>query len=383
MIESKTSLASSGIATGVSYGSTVKPEHASDAVINAIKKANIKSVSSVLLFLSNGYALNTSNDAKLAIKAAAKAASTVQVLGCSAVGLLTEENYFLDGEGAVAMVFPNDCTLSPANVIASQKDINNETLLCISSPETSKIAINHHDQAMIGAISSNEFGQGDFPVWQGSRLNKNGFLHAAFHDENQPIKAHTVISQGVRRLSKNQLISEANSNCLLTIDSVPATESIKNALPDNLYDLFMEQPYHTLCASSESNSADGLNQNFFKLHNVVAIDENEESIYLSGKIQTNQHLFWAIRDRGLAEEEVRHNLQSLATQVKHAKFAFLFTSVSRGPYFFNDEDIDLALFKEAFPNVPLIGIYSTGEISPGTHYSALSRRYSSVLTVFE
>lgn len=376
-----------GIATGASYGVTPKPEHAVNAVATAMKNADIKSASSVLLFLSNGYSLSTSQDTKLAIKAAAKKASTVQVFGCSAVGMLTEEAWFLDGEGAVAMVFPNDYILSPANVLAGLDGniLESQTLLCISSPESSKIAINHFDYPMIGAISSNEFGQGDFPVWQGSRISKSGFFHAAFtaHEDSTMLNSHTVVSQGIRRLSKNQLISEATNNCLLTIDSVPATESIKNALPDNLYDLFMEQPYHTLCASSENEHNDGLSQNFFKLHNVVAIDEHEESIYLSGKIKTNQHLFWAIRDRGLAEEEVRHNMQSLKKRIKHPKFAFLFSSISRGPYFFNDQDIDLSLFQETFPNVPLIGIYATGEISPGIHYSALSRRYSSVLTIFE
>lgn len=383
MTELSTALSTFNIATGASYGVTAKPEHAANAVESALKKAGIKSASSVLLFLSNGYSLQSSQEAKLAIKAAAKKASTVQVFGCSAVGLLTEEGSFLDGEGAVAMVFPSGCALSPASVLTAQGEAEKQLLLCISSPENSKIAVNHLDQVMIGAISSNEFGQGDFPVWQGSRISKNGFFHAGFSTGGQSMTPHTVISQGVRRLSKNQMMSETNNNCLLTIDSVPATESIKNALPDNLYDLFMEQPYHTLCASSESSDAEGLNQNFFKLHNVVAIDEKEESIYLSGKIKTKQHLFWAIRDRGLAEEEIRHNMQSLAKRIKQPKFAFLFTSISRGPYFFNDEDIDLALFQETFPDVPLIGIYSTGEISPGTHYSALSRRYSSVLTIYE
>ena len=383
MKASSKTLNSHGIATGSSYGVTVKPDHATNAVNNAMQKAKVNSASSVLLFLSNGYSLNTSQDAKLAIKAAAKAASTVQVFGCSAVGLLTEENSFMDGEGAIAMIFPSDCTLSPANILSSKSFTESDLLLCISSPENSKIAINHRNQAMIGAISSNEIGQGDFPIWQGSRLCKDGFFHAGIHTENKSITPHTVISQGVRRLSKNQRISEANNNCLLSIDNVPATESIKDALPDNLYDLFMEQPYHTLCASSESNNVEGLNQDFFKLHNVVAINENEESIYLSGKVKTDQHLFWAIRDRGLAEEEIRHNMLSLAKKIKQPKFAFLFTSISRGPYFFNDEDIDLALFQETFPEVPLIGIYGTGEISSGTHYSALSRRYSSVLTVFE
>lgn len=381
----------SNIATGASYGVTVRAEHAVNAVKNAMQKAGIKSASSVLLFLSNGYSLQSSQEAKIAIKAAAKTASTVQVFGCSAAGLLSEEDCFLDGEGAVAMVFPNGCALSPASVLGvqdnpqenSQENPANQQLLCISSPESSKIAINHLEQEMIGAISSNEFGQGDFPVWQGSRISKTGFFHAGFATNENALTGHTVVSQGVRRLSKNQKITEANNNCLLTIDSVPSTESIKNALPENLFDLFREQPFHTLCASSESTDAEGLSQDFIKLHNVVAVDDYEESIYLSGNIKTDQHLFWAIRDRGLAEEEIRHNLQSLAKRVKQPKFAFLFTSISRGPYFFNDEDVDLEAFKKVFPGVPLIGIYSTGEISPGKHYSALSRRYSSVLTVYE
>lgn len=375
--QNKNTQQQNGIATGLAQGPTAKLEHVTEAVQQAMQKAGLSRAASVLLFLSNGYAL----DPKHALKAAAKQACTLQVYGCSAVGLLNEQHSLLDVEGAVAMVFPNDCSLSPANVLIEQEQLSDEqALLCITSPQSSKIAINHFAHNMLGAISSNEFGQGDFPIWQGSRISKSGFFHAAF---NSPLTQHTVVSQGVRRLSKNQRISESNSNCLLSIDHVPAAESIKLALPDNLYDLFVEQPYHTLCAVSENESAEGLNQNFFKLNNVVTVDEQEESIYLSGKVKTNQHLFWAIRDRSLAKEEIRHNMQALKEQVKKPKFAFLFTSISRGPYFFSKEDADLKAFQDYFPNVPLIGIYGTGEISPGAHYNALSRRYASVLTLFE
>ncbi len=364
------------IATGIRFGATAKPEHAREAVAAAMEKAKLSNAASVILFLTNGYA----QQPQAAITAAAKQASTLQVYGCTAAGLFSEQEWLLDVEGAVAMVFPNECALEPASVLASREQLTrNMPLFCLTSPQSSNIAINQWDQGMIGAISSNEYGQGDFPIWQASRLSKTGFIHAGFAAD---LQCDIAVSQGIRRLSKNQIISTSYNNCIQSVDGLPAAQSLQKALPENVYDMFLEQPYHTLCAQSENSSGDGLNNGFFKLNNVVAIDQEEQSIYLSGSAKKGRHIFWALRDRSLAKQEMKHNLQSLQKSIKAPKFALIFSSISRGPYFYGEQDCDLQLFQQHFPEVPLIGIYSTGEISPGSHYAALSRRYSSVIAVY-
>jgi len=97
------------VASGSSYGAVAHDEHAQQAVEIALGKMQACTVGSVLLFLSGAYAHKPQN----AIKAAAKAAGTPLVFGCCAMGLLTEEEWLLDVEGAVAMVFPSALAMQP------------------------------------------------------------------------------------------------------------------------------------------------------------------------------------------------------------------------------------------------------------------------------
>ena len=99
------------VATGLITGKTAKPELAAQAVQAAMAKVNISVPSSVLLFLTSEFAA----DPQSAIKAAAKAASCTQIIGCSASGIFTEEDWVLDSPAAAAMVFGDDVSLTIAD----------------------------------------------------------------------------------------------------------------------------------------------------------------------------------------------------------------------------------------------------------------------------
>ena len=378
------------IASAEHYGASAQTEHIVQAIKKALGNAKLKSASSVLLFLTNGYNQNL----KIALKTAAKAAGTLQVYGATATGLFTEKNWILDHEGAVAMIFPENCDLQPANLLNTKNQLSNSLpLLCLSSPEQSKLAINHktwNDYAMYGAVTSNTYGISEYPIWQASRVSKEGYIHANFNSPF-PLKAHTIISQGVRRISKNLRLSKVEGNSISKVGKTTPIDSLQSSLPDNMYSMFIEQPYHTLCAVSESTQQDveglsavnALNKNFYQLFNIVGINEKEHSVYLSGRIKQGQYCFWALRDNSIAEQEWNHSLKKLSKNVKKPSFAIFFCSESRGPYFHNSkEDKDLELFKKYFPNTPLIGIYSSSEITAGAHYKTLLRRYSSSLTLY-
>ena len=380
------------IASAEKFGATAKSEHIVDAINLALKKASLESASSVLLFLTNGY----TQDLKNTLKVAAKAAGTIQVYGATASGLLTHKQWILDHEGAVAMVFPEECDLQPANLLDAQGKLDNALpLICLSSPEQSKVAINHStwgERHMFGAITSNAYGTSEYPIWQASRIVKNGFIHANFHTHSSlNLHAHTIVSQGIRRISGNLLINKSKGNCITEVADKTPLNSLQGSIPNNMYPMFLEQPYHTLCAVSEAKQTDNssdeplnaLNKDFYRLFNIVGIDEQLQSIYLSGKVKEKQHCFWALRDSAIAEQEWRNSLKKLAKIIEKPAFAILFCSESRGPYFHgSNDDIDLALFKKYFPNTPLIGIYSSGEITEGAHYHSLLRRYSSALTIY-
>lgn len=366
------------VATGSSYGAIADDKHAQLAVEKALRNIEACTIGSVLLFLSGGYA----HKPQSAIKAAAKAASTPLVFGCCAMGLLTEDEWLLDVEGAVAMVFPNNLALQALTVL-EQQGIKPEQVLTLSTPNAVTMAVNSTDTPQIGAIATDEYGHGPFSVWQSGRIIEREFMQAAFAT---PIKSTTHVAEGVRALSPIMPISDVDGHCLLKLDQSDTPNAVTNLLshlPENLHNIGLNQPYNILCAISENDQRESISNGHYKLHHVVSINQSDEQIFLSGSAKENHYLFWAIRDEQYAQELMHNQLLSAKSKLgDSAKFAFMFPNISRGPDFFNGQDRDLELFKEIFPNTPLIGFYGNGEIAPGHRYSGLIHRYSTVFSIF-
>lgn len=76
------------------------PELAANAVREALARAELTRADVVLLFLTRDFARH----AQPALVAAARAAGSLQVSGCTAYGLLTEAGWLLDQSGAAALV---------------------------------------------------------------------------------------------------------------------------------------------------------------------------------------------------------------------------------------------------------------------------------------
>jgi small ligand-binding sensory domain FIST len=107
------------VATSIVLGNHAAPELAGEAVRQAMQKAGISVANSVLLLLTSEFASNP----QPAIKAAAKAANSLQVIGCSATGIFTEEDWVLDAPAAAAMVFCEEVSLQAPGVNHEQQPL--------------------------------------------------------------------------------------------------------------------------------------------------------------------------------------------------------------------------------------------------------------------
>lgn len=359
------------VATGASYGASPDDEHAYLAVERALKKVDEKNIGSVLLFLTSAYAHAPQN----AIKNAAKAAGTPQIFGCCSLHLLTEQEWLMDVEGAVAMVFPRDIALQPLTVM---QQLNKEPscVLTLSSPNASTIAVNSTNRRQVGAISSDEYGHGPYSVWQSGRIEEHEFSLAAFPDN---LDTHILVADSIKRLSGNQRINLVNAHSLRQVDE----QRVMDSLPSKLREMALNQPYNLLCAISENNDINSLEDGHYKLHHVVSVDTASGEIQLSGRPKAGRHLFWAIRDPVAAEQSIERQLTNLkATLSDDPVFGLMFPNIGRGPEFFNGLDKDLDCFQNTFPDTPLIGFYGNGEITPGVSNKGLIRRYSTALAVY-
>ncbi|RBP49193.1 FIST N-terminal domain-containing protein [Arenicella xantha] len=359
------------VSTGVSYGAFATDDHARKAVQQAIAKMPACTIGSVLLFLSNGYAFEPQE----AIKQAAKAAGTPQVFGCCAVGLLTEDDWILDAEGAVAMVFPQAMGLSPLHLL-QQQGVPPELVLTLATPNTATIAVNSSDIPQFGAVTTDEYGHGPYSVWQSGRIVEREFIQCGF---NQQFNAELIVCPGVKLLSPVMQINRSEEHSVYEIDLQAASDNllkyINDAEPNDYFGL--------LCLVSETSSASDITQGQYRLHHVISVDRDAQLVRLSGSARAGRHMAWATRDANAALQSVQTQLHaSQQRQSKQPDFGLIFPNVGRGAEFFAGVDADLLEFKNAFPNTPAIGFYSNAEIAPGQQFAGLIRHYSTVMALF-
>ena len=364
------------VATGLAIGKTAQAELAAKAVESAMLKANIHAPSSVLLFLTSEFAA----DPQSAIKAAAKAASCTQIIGCSATGIFTEEDWVIDSPAAAAMVF--------SDLNFSHSITDNDTLLTLTAPNAinttwlNSYGLNtaglNKTGVRFGGVSGDAIGQGPFSVWQNGKGNTQGYCEVELANMHTAVAA----SHGLQLISSPRRITKSNGNDLLSLANVPALNTLFSACKKQDISMTNDDiPYHQLMAVYASKASQ-LERGDYNLASLIIANQDNDSVTLTKSMQEGDWLSWAIRDVDAAQIDIVKTASMLRRKLDtEPEFGLLFSCLGRGPYFYNGSDQDLALIKTLFPNLPLIGFYGNGVIAPIGSVNELLQ-YSAVLGLF-
>ncbi len=384
------------VATGLAIGKSASPDLAAQAVTMAMEKAGITQPSSVLLYLTSEFAA----DPQSAIKAAAKAASCTQIIGCSATGIFTEEDWVIDSPAAAAMVF-TELNFSHPKL----EEANNQLLLTLTAPnainttwlnksELIKPELNKsgligaerinsgqnnvelNGFARFGGVSGDAIGHGPFSVWQNGKGTTQGYCEVALKNVNMAVAA----SHGLKIISSPRKITAVLGNDLVSIANLPALNTLISAWQKQAK-TSSSPPYHQLMAVYASK-ASMLERGEYDLASIIIENVNEASVTLTKSLQVGDWLSWAVRDVDAAQVDIVKTAGQLKQQLgTDPAFALLFSCLGRGPYFYNGSDQDLALLKTLFHKLPMIGFYGNGEIAPMNGRNELLQ-YSAVLGLF-
>ena len=358
-------------ATGLSHGHHPLPEHAERAVKRALAKAGLARANAVLLFLTPEYAANP----EPALRAAARAGGSLQVVGCTGAGILTEEEWVLDSPGAAALVLGGDMHLT----IASHRKLSDDdTVLSLCTP--AGLTADWLDVAArrFGAVSGDLFGRGPFKVWSGARVMESEQMDAIMSGVEGVIDA----SQGVRALTSPIEVAEVRDYDVKRLGNYPALSVLVQSLPSNVRR--MERvPLHLIMGGVTIGDPDtAIREGRYRLNHIVAANPRDQSITFAQRPSRGERLFWAMRDALVAERDMRACLargaQALAGE---PDFALLFPCVGRGPNFFGNRDRDLEALRSRFPGLPIAGMYGNGEIAPLDGVNHLYQ-YSAVFGLF-
>jgi len=373
------------VATGLAIGKKASPELAAQAVLNAMQKAQLDSPACVLLFLTSEFAAKP----QLAIKAAAKAASCTQIIGCSAIGIFTEEDWVIDSPAAAAMVFSENIWLKVNHKNNDKTNENNaltesgkqSTLLTLAAPSAINSLWLDSTSARFGGVSGDAIGHGAFSVWENAKGVTQGLCEMQLSDMDCAVGA----THGLKLITSPRRITACHQHDVLKVANLPALNTLKSAFnkhavtatPTNQTSL----PHHQLMAV-HATRASQIERGDYSLTTIIAGDESSGAVTLAKPLQVGDWLSWAVRDSDAAQVD----LVKTATQFKQQlavkpQFSLLFSNLGRGPYLYNGIDQDLALIKTLFPQLPLIGFYGNGEIAPILGKNTLLQ-YSAVLGLF-
>lgn len=360
---------SAPIATGLSHGGSPQPEHAARAVRLALERAGLKRATGVVLFLTPEYAHNP----EPALRAAARAAGTLQVLGGTGAGILTEQEWVLDSPGAAAMVFGDPVSLRP--VTKSADDV----VISLCTP--TGITADWLDEPVrrLGAISTDFGGHGPFKVWANARLIEDGCAEASIHG----VRAAIAASQGVRALTAPIEVAEVEQHDLKRLGHYPAFSVLVQSLPAPLREMERIPLHLFLGGVTFGDPQTAIRDGRYRLNHILAANPKEQSITLAQKLAPGERLFLAMRDALTAERDWRRTLERAHHELGESPdFSLLFPCMGRGPTFFGNRDRDLDQLRARFPNLPVIGVYGNGEIGPLDGASHLYQ-YSAVLGLFK
>ena len=351
------------------------------AVASAMKKADISIASSVLLFLTSEFA----NDPQSAIKAAAKTANCTQIIGCSATGIFTDEDWVLDSPAAAAMVFSGDISLESV-----REHVDNQLLLTLTAPNAINTTWLNNKGTRFGGVSGDAIGHGPFSVWANGKGTVQGHCEITLKYTRGAVAA----THGLRFLSTPQRITACEGHDIYKLGNTSALDSLQTAW-ESVNDSNENLPYHQLMAvylDEYVQDGDQIENGNYSLATLIGGNEAKQSITLAKCLQKNQWLCWAIRNIEAAEADFKKTALKLGKQLGEQlsgelgdtapDFGLLFSCLGRGPYLYGIQDKDLLSLNTLYPNMPFIGFYGNGEIAPINGKNELLQ-YSAVLGLFK
>lgn len=333
------------VATALRKGRKATSELATLAVQEAMNKADLDVAHSVLLFLTSNFA----RDPEPALLAAARAANCMQVAGCTALGVFTEEDWILDAPAAAVMVFGGgDCPIPSVDDAATWR-------LTLAAPSAIETAWLHEPYRRFGGVSGDATGKGPYKVWGGSRLAPEGRVELPVRGEG----LHIGVSRGITALCA-PVPTRVRGHDVESVEGIPSLVHLARQLPKDLADDAVF-PLHLLMAGITWGDPDtAIAESRFHLLPLLGIDMAERRVSLANELEGELHLFWALRQPDAAERDMAGMLDRLACP--HPEYGLCFACIGRGPAFFGGKDRDIASIVRRFPGMPLLGFYGNGEI---------------------
>ncbi|MGQ5523802.1 FIST C-terminal domain-containing protein [Chitinimonas sp. PSY-7] len=315
----------SAYASGLSHATRATPQLAVDAVTQALERLDTTRAARVLLFLSADFA----HDPRPALVAAARAAQTTAVAGCTALGVMNEDDWLLDTPAACALVLTDHSHL---------EDRRSERLT-LAAPNTLETQWLQQEPIRYGGIAGDATGLGPYKVWQQGQIQSDGVCEL-------PLTTRQIgISRGLQPIGDVHLVSAVDGFDLHTLDGRMAIATLRRLV-------LHLPPLHNIALAV----LDTDNQ---LQHVLPIVSVNLDSgVTIPAQLNPGDKVQWMQRSADYALCEV-----SAFTRQPAPKAALLFSCAGRGAALHGGLDREWETLRDAWPDTPIAGFYGNGQIA--------------------
>ncbi|GAB3243289.1 FIST domain-containing protein [Chitinimonas naiadis] len=310
-------------ASGLAHAARATPRLAADAVEQALSRLGQPRATTVLLFLSADFA----QDPRPALVAAARAAQTLAVTGCTALGVMNEDDWLVDAPAASALVWNE-----PLDASAS-------TYLSLAAPNNLDVAWLETATPRYGGISGDATGLGPYKVWRQGQVSADGRC-------DMPLAVRELgLSRGVEVISPAYHITDIAGFDLKTLDGRMASATLRRSLES-------VPVLHELALAT-------LDENDQLLDCWPLVSLNPDfGVTVAAQLFPGQRVAWVRRSAHAALTE----MQAL-TQGPAPGAALMFSCAARGAALHGGLDREWQTVVRNWPGTPLAGFYGNGQIS--------------------
>lgn len=264
------------------------------------------------------------------LRAVVAISGSMDVVGASAAGVFTEQDWSLDSPAAAALVLPPDF---PAQMRNSH--------LALAAPN----AINQfwlNDGALkFGGVAGDATGLGHYALWQAAQ-QRFSFIQI-------PLEARNIIvSEGTQSLGAYFTITASQGLVLESLDGRPAL--------DTLGPYLAQYPQEALLAQI-SNAA----QSWIP---VIGTDLSRGSVMLAHELFVGEQLRWGHFNAKAASDELAQQIMLQLAGKPQPKWALAFSSHRRVMTGDGLSEPDWNVMRKTLPDVPFAGFYGNGQIIP-------------------
>jgi small ligand-binding sensory domain FIST len=212
----------------------------------------------------------------------------------------------------------------------------------------------------IGGLASGGRDAESMAVFHNGRVIDGGVL-VGFSGSLRLVPA---VSQGCKPIGEPLPVTKAEDNIIFSLGSRPAYQALEAAF-QSLSEAERSHAQGNLFAGiAGTEYLEDFRPGDFLIRNIIGADPDSGAVVIAGIPRVGQTVQYQLRDKDVADSDLRRVLKSAAKGAKRPVASLLFCCTGRGSSFFGAASHDAGMLEEVLGRHSSAGFFCNGEIGP-------------------